>query len=60
MFIEVTDSQTGARVSVNPNHICTMFDAGDKTIIRTIDGHDLWTVESYTEVLKKINEKFEK
>lgn len=59
MFIEVTDSQSGARVSVNPKLICTLLDAGDKTIISTSDGKDLWTKENYAEVLKKINGKKE-
>lgn len=55
MFIEVTDSQSGAKASVNPKHICVILDIGNKTVISTSDGRDLFTKENYAEVLKKID-----
>ncbi|WP_172797659.1 flagellar FlbD family protein [Cytobacillus solani] len=55
MFIEVTDSQTGSKVSINLQQICMMIDAGDETIINTSNGKYLWIKENYSEVLKKIN-----
>lgn len=59
LFIELTDNQSGVKVSFNTHHICKLLDAGGKTIIWTIDGKDLFVRENYDEVMKKITTSYE-